>query len=623
MANFPPERYTFDAIYVLSNGYYIDFKQNGPEHQAIVKTPEGAVWTEGDSSFAGTPQVLVNEEVTLLSHNLEIADLSVIEIIQKQAPPPPKKNIQFNVEGRVLTSDGTPISTATIKGYLFEKPQPLPPSPNAGGADPLQYTDLENTTFALGAAISLAPVSVDENGRFILEYYGENEIDFSQTYVEVKAEKYFPKSVGPTLTKTGEKSVTKQQSTGKFQGTTTLVSEKISQLSDGTYKVIAVYKNSSTGKESEGEGLSLSRETAKKLAKSNSEKNFTNNNPKEESFNIDIYDLGKIVLQSEEVNLDAETAKLKADIQIGENKIIENIAKKDLGFEVRISSLFAKQKENLKRVMLPAILTIISSFGPSIVNSILSNKKNALDDTVCPDPEKIKLAIRKRNKLVRDLNRSYKIVRTVSKILNVTGALLIGLRVGLGILQVLTTIPTTPFTPFGLKAFYSGLIEKGFKISEKTLEKAGIAVTILSILAGTIGVVLGAIIDLLNKLDFMLQSCSQEEVETTLPNGTVVRRPAVSFLEINNELNTFIDSSTGEVEDIIDPLTGQPYPYKGFTFEIKNDTSQDFQYPKRYAIARNVQGIQVLRSESSFASSPEILIEELKFAIDRDNLRAD
>lgn len=623
MANFPPERYTFDAIYVLSNGYYIDFKQNGPEHQAIVKTPEGAVWTEGDSSFAGTPQVLVNEEVTLLSHNLEIADLSVVEIIQKQAPPPPKKNVQFNVEGRVLTSDGTPISTATIKGYLFEKPQPLPPSPNAGGADPLQYTDLENTTFALGAAISLAPVSVDETGRFILEYYGENEIDFSQTYVEIKANKYFPKSIGPTLTKTGEKTITKQQSTGNFSGTSVLVNQNISQLSDGQYRVIAVYENQATGEQVEGEGLSLSRETAKKLARQNAEGGFTTNNPKEESFNIDIYDLGKIILQPEEVDLDAETAQLKADIQIGENKIIENIAKRDLGFEVRISSVFAKQKENLKRVMLPAILAIISSFGPSIINSILSNKKNALDDTVCPDPEKIKLAIRKRNKLVRDLNRSYKIVRTVSKILNVTGALLIGLRIGLGILQVLTTIPTTPFTPFGLKAFYSGLIEKGFKISEKTLEKAGIAVTILSILAGTIGVVLGAIIDLLNKLDFMLQSCSQEEVETTLPDGTVVRRPAVSFIEINQELNTYVDSSTGQVEDIIDPLTDKPYPYKGFTFEIKNDISQDFRYPKRYAIARNIQGIQVLRSESSFASSPEILIEELKFVIDRDNLRAD
>ena len=121
----------------------------------------------------------------------------------------------------------------------------------------------------------------------------------------------------------------------------------------------------------------------------------------------------------------------------------------------------------------------------------------------------------------------------------------------------------------------------------------------------------------------MLQSCSQEEVETTLPDGTVVRRPAVSFIEINQELNTYVDSSTGQVEDIIDPLTDKPYPYKGFTFEIKNDISQDFRYPKRYAIARNIQGIQVLRSESSFASSPEILIEELKFVIDRDNLRAD
>ena len=265
--------------------------------------------------------------------------------------------------------------------------------------------------------------------------------------------------------------------------------------------------------------------------------------------------------------------------------------------------------------MLPFILNIIAGFGPSIVHSIISDKKNALDDTVCPDPEKIRAAIRLRNKLVRDLNRTYKIVRTVSKILKVTNALLIGLKIGLTILQTLSAVPTTPFTPFGLKAFYSGLMEKGFKISDKALERAGIAVTALSILATTIGVVLGAIIDLLNKLDFMLQSCSEEENE----DGTF----KIPFVEINNELNTYIDSSTGNVEDIIDPLTNKPLPYKGFSFEIKQDTSQDFQYPKRYAIARNIQGIQVLRSESSFASSPEILIQELKFVIDRDNLRAD
>ena len=375
MANFPPERYTFDAIYVLSNGYYIDFKQNGPEHQAIVKTPEGAVWTEGDSSFAGTPQVLVNEEVTLLSHNLEIADLSVIEIIQKQAPPPPKKNIQFNVEGRVLTSDGTPISTATIKGYLFEKPQPLPPSPNAGGADPLQYTDLENTTFTLGAAISLAPIPVDETGRFVLEYYGENEIDFSQTYVEIKANKYFPKSIGPTLTKTGEKSIERSvaegstpnnnnnntvlynfitgftfDNNGNASGIEVIV-ENNANLPDFTRKFSNTTFTLESAEKAVKDTLDLMGDYRNGVAypKTGTSLNATSESqdppPNKENVIIDIYDLGKIVLQPEEVNLEAETAQLKADIQIGENKIIENIAKRDLGFEVRISSVFAKQKE--------------------------------------------------------------------------------------------------------------------------------------------------------------------------------------------------------------------------------------------------------------------------------------
>lgn len=611
MALFPSDRYTPDAIYVLSNGYYIDLKKNGPELAAVTKTPEGAVWNEGDPSFAAGPQVLVEEAILNLPP--EFGNIEVVEIIQKQTPPPPPKNIQFNLKGKVLTVKGDAIIGATIKAFLFEKPPPPDSLPRTFTTDPLQYQDL---TAEIGAAISLAPISVDTNGNFILEYYGENEIDFNQTYIEVKAANFFPKTIGPTLTKTGEKSISTTTQSEQFTGSTSVIDSQVFQQEDEKYRAIITLKNS-TGEISKGEAISLNRETAKKIARSKAEQGFIQLDSKEENtIVIDLYDLGKIVLKSEEINLEEQTIELKSQIQEGENAVIENIAKSQLGFEVKIASFFAKQKENLKAVMLPFILGIIASFGPSIVNSILTNKKNALDDMVCPDPEKIKRAIRMRNKLVRDLNKSYKIIRTVSKILNVTNALLIGLRIGLSILQILTAIPTTPFTPFGLKEFYSGLVEKGFKISEDNLKKAKINITILSILVGTIGVVLGAILDLLNKLDFMLQSCSEEiNSETGEPN--------VSFIEINNELNTYIDSSTNQIEDIIDPLTNKPLPYKGFTFEIKNDTSQNFQYPKRYAIARNIQGIQVLRSESSFASSPEILIEELKFVIDKDNLRAD
>ena len=72
MAIFPSDRYTPDAIYVLSNGYYIDLKKNGPELAAVTKTPEGAVWNEGDSSFSAGPQILVEEAILNLLLNLGI-----------------------------------------------------------------------------------------------------------------------------------------------------------------------------------------------------------------------------------------------------------------------------------------------------------------------------------------------------------------------------------------------------------------------------------------------------------------------------------------------------------------------------------------------------------------------
>lgn len=613
MAIFPSDRYTPDAIYVLSNGYYIDLKKNGPELAAITKTPEGATWREGDSSFSSPIKLLVEEAILNLENSLGVMDIELIEIVQKQTPPPPPKNIQFELSGRIIDHDGSPIIFAQIKPTIIEFPPPPPNTlPDSDvSADPQQYTNFEETSFTLGSALVIAPISVDENGNFTFKYEGGVEIDFSKSFIEVTAPNFFPKTIGPTLTKTGKKSVTKSSQSSQFTGNTSVVDTQLTQQSGGNYKSIITLKNNSTGEISIGEAISLNREAAKKIARSKAEQGFTQLGKDKEDIVIDLYNLGRIRLQSTTVDLEQETTQLKIQVQEGENKAIELAGKRELGFEFKLVSLFTKQKENIKRVMLPFILNIISEFGPSIVHSIISNKKNALDDTVCPDPEEIRAAIKLRNKLVRDLNRTYKIVRTVSKVLKVTNALLIGLKIGLTLLQTLSAIPS----PFGLKAFYSGLMEKGFKISDKALERAGIAVTALSILATTIGVVLGAIIDLLNKLDFMLQSCSEEQNE----DGTF----KVPFIEINNELNTYINSSTGDVENIIDPLTNKPLPYKGFSFEIKTDTSQDFQYPKRYAIARNIQGIQMLRSESSFASSPEVLIQELKFVIDRDNLRAD
>ena len=701
MAQFSPDQYNFDAIYVLSNGYYIDFKIIGPKKAAIIKTPEGAVWNEGEPSLTSPAELLVNEAILNLPP--EFGDIEVTEIVQKQKPPPPKKNIQFNVFGRVLTSKGDPIKAATIKPFLFEKPQPAPPPTSETGTDNAEYTDFDASVFEVGAAISMAPVNVDDGGNFLIEYWGENEIDFKQSYVEIKAPEFFPKSVGPTLTKTGQKTVEKL--TTLNQGPSNIISEDASQWNDGTYEVSVTVEDPKTKITASATGTSMKLDTAQNIARGKArnqlalaltkntntvsyryisgfifdnngiesgvevivennanlpeftrvfspvnftpgsaekEVKFTMDNfgdfrdgisypktgtnlddnsesqdpsPDKENVVIDLYDLGKVVLQPQKADLEKETAEVKTQIQEGENQVIKQIGKRGLGFEVKMVALFAQSKETLKQIMLPKILGIISSFGPALVNSILSKKKNPLDDVVCPDPELVKRAIKKRNQLVNSLNKKYKMVRTVSKILSVTNAVIIGLKIGLAIGQTLTTIPF----PVGLKPIYSGLVEKGFKVLEKTLEKAGIAVTALSIISGCIGVVLGVIIDLLNKLDFALQECAEKPAPVLDPvTGEMVVKP-IPFAVIDAELSSY----TSVASDIVDPLTGDPLPYKGFTFEIKTDTSQNFKYPKKYAIARNIQGIQVLRSESSFASSPEILIEELKFVIDRDNLRAD
>jgi hypothetical protein len=62
--------------------------------------------------------------------------------------------------------------------------------------------------------------------------------------------------------------------------------------------------------------------------------------------------------------------------------------------------------------------------------------------------------------------------------------------------------------------------------------------------------------------------------------------------------------------------------YKGFTFEIIEDDNLNLSISRRYAVAKNTQGIVLLKTDPSFTNDPNILIEELRFLIDRNGLIA-
>jgi hypothetical protein len=658
------KKYQTNSIFTLSNGYYIDLQvQDNGTTIMFVKSPEGAPYFEKplDQTIVSNSQNLkaaLNSEISTLSTELNEEELSILEILLKKAIPPKKNTNSFKIIGVIVDKKGNKLEGVTINPSLITLPEESSTFPGVGsisgrreefsseGEGTSNLTDFGNTNFGVGSALILDPELTNEEGAFIIEYREEEKIDFSVSTLKISKEDYFIKEVGPNLVKSGEEFESPQTSlSNKFEGPTQVIDEKLVQQGDGKYRAEIDLKAPELGATVKGVAISQDREIAKKKARSKAEGKLvkeaqrqkekeansppiidsnitvvetdppaspltTGSNPsspqqEESRAKIDVYDIGRIVLNPIKEDIEEKVIESKIEVQKQENKIIEQQSILNVPFEVKLAALFNTLKVKLKGLLIPYVLDLISKFGPQILNNVLNKVKDPLIDKLCPSEDRLLEILKKRNKLVKQLNNLLKVVRTISKILKVTNALILGFKVGIKAL----TLTSTPVT-------FSAQVSEGLAELKRLLEKASSTVSTLSITAATVGFFLSYILALLDMLDELILNCAQEINPET-------GEPTLSFEVIDDEINNFRDPTSEKEQDIVDPLTGKPFPYKGFTFEIKNDTSQNFQYPKRYAIARNVQGIQVLRSESSFASNPSILIEELKFIIDKDNLRAD
>jgi len=92
---------------------------------------------------------------------------------------------------------------------------------------------------------------------------------------------------------------------------------------------------------------------------------------------------------------------------------------------------------------------------------------------------------------------------------------------------------------------------------------------------------------------------------------------------LNSGLNNLSSDQLANLSSGLGYLKG--YDYKGFRFFIKEEENTKFVVKgnkRRYAVALNRDGNEILQSEYSFTLSPDILIEELKLKIDEKNLVA-
>ena len=265
----------------------------------------------------------------------------------------------------------------------------------------------------------------------------------------------------------------------------------------------------------------------------------------------------------------------------------------------------AKIVDAIKSKLIPLAITLLLGFGISKLSQ--ANRKT------CPTPEELAEIIRRRNRMVRQLNQMYAVIVANTAIAFAFFSLakaLKGVRLSLDALpapQAIGIFPAKDFgglifsQPYSFTAKLQDINDQLEKLEEQFdgMNRATL-VSLVILIAGTITCIL-----LLQGIDNLAQECAQENGATPL-----------EFTAINQEL---LDLSAEQEED------GNPIisNLNGFTMAVVTDDQNPVgSLKRRYAIAKNSQGVVQLKGEPSFSASDQVLIDELVFYIQQNDLKA-
>jgi hypothetical protein len=312
-------------------------------------------------------------------------------------------------------------------------------------------------------------------------------------------------------------------------------------------------------------------------------------------------------------------------LQVALNQANVNIKKQIIPQVVRLLQPFAIDKLDQA---IPD-LNLQSLKGVDFMNTFSTSNLNALQQLtidnippdfksegklkeLCPTKEEIQRLLEKKNQLVRALNNVY----ITAEILAVSGtaASLYGdawkiRQIALENNPLPLVIPTItgtppppgyipiPIGPFSLAIASQASVAKIDKKlnrarnqSDKGFQTAKALLSISTTLSLSIQVVLS----LLNLIDILALLCAQGEFTQEELSQDMVRFAGQALLQGNT-----VDNS-----------------YKGFQLEIRTESQPVGTLYRRFAIALNRQGVTALKGSPSFASSEQILIDEIKYLID-------
>ncbi len=299
------------------------------------------------------------------------------------------------------------------------------------------------------------------------------------------------------------------------------------------------------------------------------------------------------------------------DIEGINNSVAEDQKPKGLQ---KLGSLVLKQSQKLSKFVIPLAFNLIKEYGIDKLEVKLEEESDNIDELREQLKEEfcnvqLPRIIEQRNNAVDYLNNTGKILDSFT----------IGVDFGASFAGILTNIiriirgasfglnqaaKSIPLIPGAVVSVVNDLNTIADTVTFKAdgtpnLPPLKITAAQVSPAFATVQNTIVRCVDLLDKLDILITLCN----------------PNANLTGISDSINNIYDN------ELLAESTDNNSIYKGFVLEIETRPFTD-RVDESRAVGKNKSDITLISTDYSFASNPQVLIDELKFIIDRDDLKA-
>ena len=256
--------------------------------------------------------------------------------------------------------------------------------------------------------------------------------------------------------------------------------------------------------------------------------------------------------------------------------------------------------KQIKTVLLPQVLTLIAQFGITKASEAIGKKFGDMNATCPANLDELNDLIRKKNKLTKALNNIMQFLTTVKVGVQV-------LDTTITVAQIVVEVLNGIYLPFPVAGFgapdLSKLIKENIDTIRERLKQYKLISSATLLVLTILIQVLQQILNYLSLMDSLIQGCA---IEGQLPQEQLSKDLLEATQEQSQQKSPVVTNVNGFEMDVI---------------SVEGITKDSLK--RRRAIAKNQQGVIMLQGEPSFSSNDQILIDELVFYIQQNDLKAD